>query len=185
MSFLAQYHSTCINTWTRVLYYALPTHLQDYIYILCAIIYHLMLALMHAHIYHNVYAFCVIIYRTDIYTYVPAYMLTWYRWRRWWFRAIIYGSLLLVDITVCKCSLAAVDCRQYVLHGVLQICGPVLWGDLVHCPSTLWVSAKVSSSVAAVVACRGTRPGWNDWNVMVINRQPVHGWVLEGQTVRT
>ena len=95
---------------------------------------------------------------------------TWYRWRRWrrwWSGAIIYGSLLLVAATVWKCSLAAVDCRQNVLHGVLQICGPVMWGDLVHCPSTLWVSAKSSSSVAAVVTCCGTRPAWLEWNAMV------------------
>ena len=138
--------------------------------ILCAIIYmYIMLALMHAHVISlGMFTFCVIIYRTDMFTYVPAYMLTWYRWGRWWFGAIIYGPLLLVAITVCKWSLAAVDCWQNVLHGVLQICGPVLWGDLVHCPSTLRVSAKSSSFVVAVVTCRGTRPGWNDWNVMVI-----------------
>ena len=39
-----------------------------------------------------------------------------------------------------------------------------MWGDLVHCPSTLGVSAKVSSSVAAVVTCRGTRPTWLEGN---------------------
>ena len=129
---------------------------------------YIMLALMHAHIYIIRYVYGIILYRTDIFTYVPAYMLTWYRWGRWWFGAIIYGALLLVATTVCKWSLAAVDCRQNVLHGVLQICGPVLWGDLVHCPSTLWVSAKVSSSVAAVVACCGTRPAWWEWLKLVI-----------------
>ena len=141
--------------------YALPTRTR--LYILCAIIYmyiyHACTHMQCTYITLCIYTFCGIIYRTDIYTYVLAYMLTWYRWGRWWFRAIIYGSLLLVAITVCKCSLAAVDCWQNVLHGVLQICGPVLWGDLVHCPSTLWISAKVPSSVAAVVTCRGTRPG--------------------------
>ena len=149
-------------------------------------IYH---ACTHMHIYNIMYIYvrfvAPYIGQTFIYMYVPAYMLTWYRWRRWWFRAIIYGSLLLVPAAVCKCSLAAVDCWQNVLHGVLQICGPVMWGDFVHCPSTLWVSAKVPSLVAAVVTCRGTRPGWNHWNVTVINRQPVHGSVLVGQTVRT